>query len=248
MKKIITFLSVALLFVACVPKVYVANELAYKGYSINQDAKKDDAVLALLKPYSDSVNATMNGIIGTVATTLEKGFPNGSLGNFMTDAMLAAAINQYSQNVDGAFVNTGGIRLTQVTAGPITTGKIFELMPFDNLLIIQKMSGTQLQVFLDHISTRGGWPMAGITFQIKNKKAINVLVKGKPINMAATYTIANSDYVANGGDDCIMLKALPQITNGYLIRDAIIGYVKDLTASGKRVEANMEERVKKGDG
>ncbi|MES2777179.1 MAG: 5'-nucleotidase C-terminal domain-containing protein [Bacteroidota bacterium] len=247
MKKIIAFLSIVGLFVACSPTVFVADKLAYKGYPIKQDAKKDPAVVAMLKPYSDSVNATMNGIIGTVASSLEKGTPNGSLGNFMTDAMLEAAAKQYHRNVDGAFVNTGGIRLNQINAGPITTGKIFELMPFDNLLVLQELTGAQLQVFLDHISTRGGWPVAGITFSIKNKKAVNIMIKGKPIDMSVKYTIVNSDYVANGGDDCVMLKALPQISNGSLMRDAFIDYVKEQTVAGKAIKANNEERVKKSE-
>lgn len=246
MKKVILFICVATVFAACSPKVYVADKLTYSGYRIKQDAKKDPAVTLLLKPYADSVNSTMNGTIGIIATSLEKG-SNGSLGNFMTDAMLDAATKQYSRNVDGAFVNTGGIRLTQISAGPVTTGKIFELMPFDNVLILQEMTGSQLQVFLDHISGRGGWPVAGITFNIKNKKAIEIMVKGKPINMSATYIIANSDYIANGGDDCVMLKVLPQINNGYLIRNALIDYIKEQTKAGKKIIADTEDRVKKMD-
>ncbi|MEO7311643.1 MAG: 5'-nucleotidase C-terminal domain-containing protein [Chitinophagaceae bacterium] len=244
MKKIISIAISALLFAACSPKVYVADQLTYSGYRIKQDAAKDAAVTSMLQPYSDSVNSTMNGVIGTAASSLEKGNANGSLGNFMVDAMLEAAAKQYKRNVDAAFVNTGGIRLTQINAGPITTGKIFELMPFDNLLIIQEMKGSQLQVFLDHISARGGWPVAGITFSIKNKKAINVLVKERALDLGATYIIANSDYVANGGDDCVMLKEIPQINNGALIRDALISYVKQQTALGKKVEASTAERVK----
>ena len=245
MKKFIVILSAVLLFAACSQRVYVADKLAYKGYPIKQDARKDPAIIKMLQPYSDSVNSTMNGIIGTTSTVLDKGGVNGSLGNFITDAMLSAASKQYNRNVDGAFVNSGGIRLTQITAGPITTGKIFELMPFDNLLILQEMTGTQLQEFLNHISARGGFPTAGITYGIQNKKAVNVLVKGKPINMATIYTIANSDYIANGGDDCTMLKVLPQISNGYLIRNALIDYLKEQTAEGKTIKAKIEERVKK---
>jgi 2',3'-cyclic-nucleotide 2'-phosphodiesterase (5'-nucleotidase family) len=245
MKKFIVFLPIVLLFAACSPKVYVADKLTYKGYPIRQGAKKDPALIKMLQPYSDSVNNSMNGIIGTTSTALDKGGVNGSLGIFITDAMLSAATKQYIRNVDGAFVNNGGIRLTQITAGPITTGKIFELMPFDNLLILQEMTGTQLQEFLDHISARGGFPTAGITYGIQNKKAVNVMVKGKPINMATTYTIANSDYIANGGDDCTMLKILPQISNGYLIRDALIDYLKEQTAEGKTIKAKTEERVKR---
>lgn len=51
--------------------------------------------------------------------------------------------------------------------GDVTRGRIFEIMPFDNLLILQKLKGTVLQEFLDIIATDGGWPVAGITMQIK---------------------------------------------------------------------------------
>ena len=63
----------------------------------------------------------------------------------------------------------GGIRLNAVPAGDITRGKIFEMSPFDNIIVLQKLNGKLLQEFLNHISGRGGWPAAGIQWQIKNK-------------------------------------------------------------------------------
>ena len=98
-------------------------------------------------------------------------------------------------------MNHGGIRLNQLPEGNITTGRIYELMPFDNILIIQKVKGNVLQEFLDLIASHGGWPVAGLTMQIRNKKAIEVLVGGKTIDPEQVYTIVNSDYVANGGGD-----------------------------------------------
>jgi hypothetical protein len=59
----------------------------------------------------------------------------------------------------------------------------------------------------------------------------------------ATYTIANSDYVANGGSDCAMLKNIPKQDMGYLLRDAIIEYVSAFAQQGKPIEAKMENRV-----
>jgi 2',3'-cyclic-nucleotide 2'-phosphodiesterase (5'-nucleotidase family) len=109
--------------------------------------------------------------------------------------------------------------------------------------VLQKLSGKVVQEFLDHIAGRKGWPCAGITMQIKDKKAINVLIGGAPLNESAVYTIANNDYVANGGDDCAMLKTIPQISNGYLFRDAVIDYFTQYTAAGKKISAKIENRV-----
>jgi len=41
---------------------------------------------SVMKPYSDSVNKSMNDILGIADITLEKKSPEGTLGNFMVDA------------------------------------------------------------------------------------------------------------------------------------------------------------------
>jgi len=145
--------------------------------------------------------------------------------------------------VDVAFINYGGIRLTQLPAGNVTRGKIFEMMPFDNILVLQRLKGRELQQFLDLIAARGGWPVAGMSMQIKDKKAINVLVAGKPIDPDAVYGVLNSDFVANGGDNADILKVLPRETRGYLMRDAIIDYIQKLKSQGKNISARVENRV-----
>jgi 2',3'-cyclic-nucleotide 2'-phosphodiesterase (5'-nucleotidase family) len=222
---------------------YQSQSLEYKSYRINDTQAKDSAVISFLQPYSSNVNKTMNDVIGVAAVSMDKKQPECTLGNFMVDAFLQMATEKYATKVDAAFVNFGGIRLTQLPAGNITNGKIFELMPFDNLLILQRIKGDVFQQVLDLMAAKGGWPVAGITMQIKDKKAINVLVGGKPLDQNATYTIANSDFIANGGDNADMLRAVPQITNGYLMRDAIIDYIGKFKSQGKNISATIENRV-----
>ncbi|MEJ8842879.1 5'-nucleotidase C-terminal domain-containing protein [Lacibacter sp. H375] len=244
MRKLTThYILIVLLIISysCNP-VYRASSVQYKDYPV-QNQRKDSSVQKFLQPYADSVNSSMNLIIGQLAVDLDKRQPEGTLGNFMADAMKVMAEKYYKTNVDGAFINYGGIRLTGIKAGAITRGKIFELMPFDNIIILQKLKGTVLQEFLDHIVGRGGWPVAGITMQMKDKKAVNVIVGGKPLDPSMIYTIANSDYVANGGDNCEMLKGIPQINNGSLLRDGLIEYVQSLTQKGQAVTATIQNRV-----
>ena len=49
--------------------------------------------------------------------------------------------------------------------------------------------------------------------------------------------------MANGGDDCVMLKTIPQINNGYLFRDAVLDYMADINKQGKKIAATIENRV-----
>ena len=222
---------------------YQPQTVKYKDYRLTQTSKQDGALNTVLKPYTDSVNKNMNDIIAVAEEELVKRQPEGSLGNIMADGMLAIAKEKYNQPIDASFINFGGIRLQAIPAGNITRGNLFELAPFDNLIVLQKIEGKVFQQFLNHISSRGGWPTAGMTWQIKNKEAINVLIGRKPLLETSTYTIALVDYVANGGDDCEMLKSISQINNGILFRDAIIAYFSSFTKQGKKIPAITEKRV-----
>jgi 2',3'-cyclic-nucleotide 2'-phosphodiesterase (5'-nucleotidase family) len=196
-----------------------------------------------MKPYSDSVAKSMNDVIAVAGMELEKRQPEGTLGNLLADGLLAMASSHYRTKVDAAFLNFGGIRLTTLPAGPINRGKVFELLPFDNAVVLQKVSGKVLQEFLSHIAGRGGWPCAGVTFQISQKKAVNIQVGGAPLDEMATYTIANNDYVVNGGDDCTLLRDIPQQNDGYILRTAMIAYFQQLAQKGQPITAKIEKRV-----
>ena len=222
---------------------YQPKPVKYKDYRLTQTSKQDGALNAALKPYTDSVNKNMNDIIAVAEEELVKRQPEGSLGNIMADGMLAIAKEKYNQPIDASFINFGGIRLQAIPVGNITRGKLFELAPFDNVIVLQRIEGKVFQQFLNHISSRGGWPTAGMTWQIKNKEAVNVLIGRKPLLETSTYTIALVDYVANGGDDCEMLKSISQINNGIQFRDAIIAYFSSFTKQGKKLPAITEKRV-----
>ena len=200
-------------------------------------------MLSVIQPYSDSINKTMNDIIGIADKPLDKVSPSGTLGNFMVDAELEMAQKKFNTPVDIAFLNYGGIRLPQISAGPVTRGKIYELMPFDNMLVLLRVKGSVLQDFLNLIASRGGWPVAGMTMQVKDKKAVNILIRGKPLDPALTYVIAISDFIANGGDNADMLRAIPQENLGYPLRDALFDYINWLKSQGKNIIADESIRV-----
>ena len=222
---------------------FVPTQAAYNQQRITLSTPRDTAMVLLMEPYRDSVTRSMDVVVGTAATDMEKARPEGALGNFMVDAMLYGARQKFGTHVDAAFTNYGGIRITQLPKGPVTRGKIFELMPFDNLIVLQQVKGAALQQFLDLTAASGGWPVAGLTMQIKDKKAVNVRVGGQPLDPTKTYTIANSDYVANGGDDASVFRNIPQQNKGYLLRDALFDYIQALKAEGKNISAHVENRV-----
>lgn len=239
MLKKITIYFLLLFLTACSVQPF---QLSSTNYKVSNYPTKDTALTNLIAPYKDSLNKTMNAVIGFSVYGLSKKQPESNIGNFMANAMLATATTKYNTKVDAAFVNYGGIR-SYISKGDVTIGKVYELMPFDNMIVLQKVSGEVLQQFLNHIASRNGWPIAGISFGIKEKQAVNVLINGEPLNPKTTYTIANSDYVANGGDNCDMLKTIPQQNINYVFREAILDYVKQQTALGNSIDAKTENRI-----
>jgi 2',3'-cyclic-nucleotide 2'-phosphodiesterase (5'-nucleotidase family) len=215
----------------------------YTEYKIDSSYSKDTSLLTFLRPYSKGVRSVMDVVIGKLTTTLETKTPEGTLGNFAADAMLEMAKKVYKRNVDIAIVNYSGLRVDIIPAGPITLGKMYELMPFDNLLVLQQLKGTELQQLLDLIASKNGWPIAGVKMQIKDGKAVNVTVNSKRLDATAIYTIATTDYTANGGEGISVLKSVKQISNGYLFRDALIDYVKDKTSKGQTISESIENRT-----
>ncbi|WP_353549468.1 5'-nucleotidase C-terminal domain-containing protein [Sediminibacterium sp. KACHI17] len=226
---------------------YQPTSLQHTQYKIDGSIRNDSSVMVMLQPYTMNINATMNQVIGSSADTYTNKRPESEIGNFLVDCYKEMGEKKFGRKIDVAFMNAGGIR-SYLAKGNITVGKIFEIMPFDNLLVLQELKGTVLQAYLDVMAADGGWPVSkGTTLQIKNKKATRVMINGKPLDPNVIYTVAHSDYVANGGSDCSMLKSIPQINRGYLMRDAILEYVNMQTTAGKTIQPIIENRVTNAD-
>ena len=242
MKKITTLsLIITIIFVASCNSVYHSSSaVQYENYKIQKPAQNNSAVLTLLKPYSDSINKSMNDVLGENDKLLEKKMESCTLGYFMTDAFLYMANQKFATNVDAAFVNHGGIRLNELTPGKITRGKLYELMPFDNLLIVQKINGAILKKYLDTLALDGVINQSGLTIRVFKKMVKEVLVGEMPLDESKEYKIALSDYMISNS---ALLRNISMQNIGYTQRDAMIEYVNILTKQGKKVSVEKVNRV-----
>lgn len=206
---------------------------------------EDSALLAMISPYSKEMWVEMNEVIGQCAQPLHKEKPEGTLNSWISDVMTSEARRFSGKPVDFGVSNYGGIRINTLPAGPVTIGRIFEVMPFDNLLTIIEMPGKDVKVFLDHMASEGGWPVSKeLRFVIADSMATEIMINGLPLNLDQKYFVATSDYVANGGDQRHYLQELPRETLNYLIRDALIFHVKQLTQRGESIVVHKDGRIK----
>lgn len=209
---------------------------------IDSSLARDGKMEQMLQPYKRSMDTAMNVIIGYSAVPLSKAQPECTLGNFMADAQLALA-RRKDPAVQVSVMNYGGIRLPYISPGAITKGRIYELMPFDNKLTVAEVPGKVLRQFCDHMAAYGGWPVAGLTFRIKDKKATDIRVGGVALNDQLVYHTAVSDYIANGGDNCSFLEDCKKTYFNIFVRDMLIDYLSALNSNGDSLKVQLEKRV-----
>jgi len=183
-----------------------------------------------IAPYKAKLDAKMNRVLATVKTPLKKGAPESTLGNWSADLLARAAEDNFPEHdIAFASLNQGGMRVSEIGTGPLIVSEIYELMPFDNTLVLMDLSGKELREFISHIANSGGWPVSdGLSVQA-DPTGLSMLVQGSPINADQRYIIALPDYVANGGSGSSMLKDKPKIKSGLLIRDLLVEYAGKIT-------------------
>jgi 2',3'-cyclic-nucleotide 2'-phosphodiesterase (5'-nucleotidase family) len=239
-------IAAALLWTACSPKhTYRIAELRTSNVKIDADINQADSGLYfMLVPYRDSLNKTMNKVIAQAANTLTKDKPESTLGNLLADATATMAAHYSGMTVDAAFINYGGIRVPSLSEGPVTVGHVYEIMPFDNYLVILPLKGSLLKEFITAVSRSGGWPLSGMSFSI-NKDGLpeNIMIRGKNCDDNTIYNVAMSDYIANGGDNMHMLKDAEQFNTGVLLRDAFLHFFTEKGNKGEFIDASIEGRI-----
>lgn len=185
----------------------------------------------------------MNTVIGYLQTDLPKAKPESLMGNFFCDALLLQSEKYFSEKADVCIMNYGGLRIPSLSKGNITTGKIFELMPFDNFLVLMKINGNKLQEVLQHVAMEGGWPLAGASFKIKNNEATEIIISSSAIQNNKEYYLLISDYMAEGGDKLEMLKGIQYNNSAVFVRDALIEYIQQQTLQGNTINAILDGRI-----
>jgi 2',3'-cyclic-nucleotide 2'-phosphodiesterase (5'-nucleotidase family) len=179
-------------------------------------ADNDSAVTAMIAPYKIGIDSIMNKVLCISKIEMTKGKPESLLGNFVCDLCL----QQYSNMADICVMNNGGLR-SILPKGEITKGMIFELMPFENELVILELGSDDYVQLLEYITKRGGEPFAGVNIIMDENGTVLSqsldLKKGK-------IRVLTSDYLANGGDKMSFFKDKKQTKVGIKLRDAIINY------------------------
>ncbi len=214
----------------------------------------DAEVATLVKAYTDQLDTTLAGIIGTTGTDLDSRkdvvrTQEATMGNLIADAMREVL------KADVAITNGGGIRADALrpAGSKITRKDIFAELPFGNVGVVTELKGSDLLSALEHGVSKveekaGRFPqVSGVTFTYDPKlpsgtRVIEAKVGGRPLDPAATYKVATNDYMLKGGD------GYGALTRGNVIVDAsgavlMATIVMDYVEAKKTVAPKLEGRI-----
>lgn len=192
--------------------------------TVPQRAKESD-ITAVLKPYRAQADSFKMKPIGKSSGPfpLEKD-KESALGNFIADAVQRAG-----RDVDGAefsLMNAGGLR-NSLPEGKLRYDHIYRVMPFDNCLVIVRLTGNELRRLLE-IAFSGSEGIPAVSGLIVRRQDVpvgqpgpwdrdlnqdgqketwerNIVLdvldqNGAPIEDDHIYKLATNDFLVSGGD------------------------------------------------
>lgn len=173
----------------------------------------------------------MDDIIGEAAIHLSK-TGNGAqslIGNLVCEAMLDYA------DADFSFLNLGGIR-GEINMGPITYRDVFNVMPFDNQIVLMEINGAFVKEIIEFRVSGGrhGLRVAGVNVEYSKKRknfdrVTKLLIGGKPLDPEKIYRVTTTDFLLQGNAGLSMLTKVSEdkITRYEMnLRDAIVDYIR----------------------
>lgn len=243
MKKLLYFAICALFIVACSHQPKKVSLTSEEMIAVDSacDKGQDTAYIVSLEGTKQALNAELDVVLGHAPKPLLVGRPECGMLNWASDALYDMAVKKNClPTPDFAVVNIGGMRC-EWQAGDITRRNIYELMPFDNALVILTLTGKDILELCDIFASQGGQGVSKqLRMEMKNKKAQNILLNGKPLVEDAIYYVATSDYLSTGADFFTPLtKYIEKNETGYLIRDLYLEYAQ----LQKTIEAPIDGRM-----
>ena len=210
------------------PRDLVAGD--YEGAAV----VPDPAIDRILAPVGETVRAIRARPIGvTVDTPIRRLSPISPLGHLFSDAMLAAV-----PGADAALNNSSGGLRADLPAGPLVYGSVFEVMPFDNLLLQIRLTGKELRRVLARMVGNGRRVVgfSGVRVHADCKAGVAEITMTRPsgaiVKDEESLRVAVTDFVAAGGDN-ILTEVIPP--GGFaidqaapLVRDVFADYLARL--------------------
>lgn len=208
------------------------------------DAPVDSAWFGRVERWNANVGPIAAEVIGRSASALDRRRPEATIGNFICDAM------RFVTGADIAMQNPGGMR-ANLAAGEITRGMVYDVMPFDNTIVTENLTGDEVKLVLeqglrnDRITQVSGLRYVLDSSKPPGSRVVSVTLEGgAPLDPAKRYKVAVNNFMAMGGDDFdVLANGADKTDTGLLIRGAMEAYVRDRCKAGGVLDVRVDGRI-----
>ena len=215
-------------------------------------ALPDDPQLAkAIAPLAAEIHASFDRVLAQAPDGIARRAGAGKLplGFLVADIMRDAAAAVVGPEVRLAVTNSGGLR-RDLPAGPVRVEDIYEVLPFDNELVVADYSGAELaEVVREGLQRKGGEPIAGLrveaTGTLDDLHLGLYLLDGQPVLPTATYRVATSDYLlANGDYTPTMKRGRNPVLTSIPVRQALLDWCRRQGQEGRPLQGRMDARYR----
>ena len=201
-------------------------------YKHKSDIIEDERGKMVYEKFNTELQPILGEEIGTAAS--EFTHARSDKGSNTLLGAWAAEMQRKVGKADIAIRNGGGLRRT-LAAGKITVGDLYEIMPFDNYLVVFDLPGSEIKKAINHgimnpNMTDGQF--AGLKVEYDSRKPFEsrilsiTLSNGTPLDMNKTYKVVVNDFMFTGGDKYDFSKATNVVETYIPIRDCLIDEIK----------------------
>ena len=159
------------------------------------------------------------------------------------DPVFSAKVDSYTTDVAKKMEEVIGYCPSALSKGNFTVGDVFTIYPFDNVLSVIRLKGSELKKFFDTVAAYGGMPVnAGVRLVISDKKVKSLTINGKAINDSQTNTIATLNYLVNTED--YFKNHLTRMDYSIYVWDYYTAYFRHLAAQNNgQITAAKDGRI-----
>ena len=225
--------GVFIALISCKQEQYNVSRVDADIITIDRNIKEDTTITAFIAPYKASVDKEMDSVLAYAPSSISKKDSkyNTAIGNMMADAVFELANPVFKSRTGYPFnavlLNYGGIR-APLYKGNVTTRTAYELMPFENEVVVVELSGFQMKELFKYLANGTAHPISNLQVVLNEDGSLKKgLIQGQEIIDNETYFIATSDYLQKGGDNMTFLsKPVSLLPLDYKIRNTLIDYFK----------------------
>lgn len=246
MLKKIAFYTFLLVTIGCSKPNIQLTKITGKRIEIDSTIASDKSINDFISPYRDELNKNMQEELCNAPFDFVKndGELQSTLGNLLADLSFEMANPIFNKktntNIDFVLMNSGGLR-APIPKGKVTTENAFLLMPFENELVVTKLSGEKVKELFEYfITKKSAHPLSKQINLTIDGNNFTVKINGEPFDQNKSYFVLTNDYLQTGGDGMNFF-ANPEelIPLDYKARDAIIDYF----TKEETLEARLDNRV-----